>query len=69
MKSGILYDEKPRISLDFNEIVEELFISGCSINNFAFISDFPNLKKLIILDCRSEAYAKGNIHIVSGCFK
>lgn len=23
--------------------VKELFISGCSINNFAFISDFSNL--------------------------
>lgn len=38
------------------ETIKELFISGCSINNFAFISDFPNLEKLIILDCRSEAW-------------
>ena len=38
------------------ESVKALFIAGCSINDFAFISDFPNLEKLIILDSRSEAW-------------
>ena len=45
--------------------VKELFISGCSINSFAFISNFPILEKLVILDCRSEVWntASGNKNV------
>lgn len=42
---------------DFDKtLVKELFISGCSIQEFAFLGEMPNLEKLVVLDCRSEAW-------------
>jgi hypothetical protein len=36
--------------------VRELKVAGCIIEDFSFLSVMPNLEKLIILDCKSEAW-------------
>ena len=42
--------------------VKELEVSGCFVEDFSFLSALPNVEKLIILDCKSDAWQRIPIH-------
>jgi len=39
-----------------SRIVKVLFVSGCSIEDFSFLSDMPHLEKLVFDGCKSEVW-------------
>jgi len=46
-----------RAANDFDSgIVKVLFVSGCLIEDFSFLSNMPHLEKLVFLDCKSEVW-------------